>query len=90
MVKEVYENIYQIPIGLPKNPLKELNAYLIKGRDKSLLIDTGFNREECKKDLMEGIREIGVDLKDLDVFITHLHADHSGNVSEFKATSENI
>ncbi len=90
MVEKVYDNIYRIGIKLPNNPLKELNSYLIKSDDRSLLIDTGFNRKESKEDLMNGLKELGVDLNKLDVFITHLHADHSGNVSEFKDTSDHI
>lgn len=90
MVEELYKNIFKIGIKLPKNPLKELNSYLIKGEDRSLLIDTGFNREECRQDLLNGLRELDIDLEKLDVFITHLHADHSGNVSLFKDTSKFI
>lgn len=90
MIEKVYDNIYQIKIGLPKNPLKELNSYLIKGEEKSLLIDTGFNREECKKDLFDGLKELDVDLDKLEVFVTHLHADHSGNISEFQGRSPKI
>ncbi len=90
MIKEVYKNIYQIPIILPNNPLKQLNSYLIKGDKKSLLIDTGFNREECRKDLLNSLETLNIDLEKLDIFITHLHADHSGQVAEFKETSDNI
>lgn len=90
MIEKVYPGIFQIKIKLPNNPLKELNSYLIKGDDKSLLIDTGFNREECKEDLFEALKELDIDLDKLDVFITHLHADHSGNVSEFIKTSPKI
>jgi len=36
-----------IEVVLPNNPLKALNSYVIKGNEKSLIIDTGFNREEC-------------------------------------------
>lgn len=83
MIREVYKDIYQIGVELPNNPLQQLNTYLIKGEDRSLLIDTGFNREECKKDLFRGLEELNIDLDKLDIFITHLHADHSGLINEF-------
>ena len=43
-VEEVYQNIYKIPVLLPGNPLKELNAYLVRGEGRSLLIDLWRNR----------------------------------------------
>ena len=33
---------------LPGNP-KVLNSYLVRGGQRNLLIDTGFNREECRR-----------------------------------------
>ena len=57
MVKEIIPNIYSIPVPLPNNPLKELNAYLIKGPDRSLLMDTGFNLPECREALEKGLSE---------------------------------
>ncbi len=45
MPREVMRNIYRIPVPLPNNPLRELNCYLIRGKDRSLLIDTGFRQE---------------------------------------------
>ena len=44
--KQIKDNIYVFPIVLPDNPLKWLNCYAIKGRagERSLLIDSGFNR----------------------------------------------
>ena len=44
MPEEIMQNIHRIPVPLPGNPLKELNAYLIRGKDRNLLIDTGFRQ----------------------------------------------
>ena len=74
---------------LPKNPLKALNAYLIKGRERNLLVDTGFNREECRRALLGGLRLLDAPLDQTDIFITHLHVDHSGLVSAV-ATEKNV
>ena len=71
-------SIYRIDVPLPKSPLRNLNAYLIKGRDRSLLIDTGYRREECRAALQSGLRELHVSMDDTDIFLTHMHSDHSG------------
>lgn len=78
MVQEIIPNLYSIPVPLPNNPLKELNAYLVKGPDRSLLIDTGFRLPECKIALESGLAETGVDRSTLDVLVTHIHTDHTG------------
>ena len=44
MVKEVYKNIYTFQVVLPKSPLKATNIYIIKDRDKNLVLDTGYHR----------------------------------------------
>ena len=40
MPREVMRNIYRIPVPLPNNPLRELNCYLIRGKDRSCLLYT--------------------------------------------------
>lgn len=78
LVKEVYENIYLVEIPLPNNPLKALNSYVVKGEGKNLIIDTGFNRKECRQALMAGLEKLNLDLANTYLLITHLHADHAG------------
>ena len=50
MYTQIEGNIFSIYVPLPGNPLRNLNSYLVKGRarERSLLIDTGFRREECR------------------------------------------
>ncbi len=79
-MNEIYKNIYQIDVALPKSPLKLLHSYLIRGKNRNLIIDTGFNDSRCKDDLFGALYELGVDLDYTDVFLTHFHADHSGLV----------
>ncbi|OPX84517.1 MAG: hydroxyacylglutathione hydrolase [Pelotomaculum sp. PtaB.Bin104] len=81
MVENILENIFKIEIPLPNNPLQALNSYIIKGKDRTLVIDTGMNREECKTAMLDGLAEIGVSLKKIDFFITHMHTDHCGLVA---------
>ena len=77
MPEKIMEGVYRLAIPLKGNPLKELNAYLIRG-ERSLLIDTGFRNESCRKALFDELRALGLGPGDVDVLLTHLHPDHSG------------
>ncbi len=90
MLTKVYEDIYMIEVKLPNNPLKALNSYVIKGEEKSLIIDTGFNQKECIDILFNGLKELDIDIKDTELFITHLHSDHSGMANLFEKEGVNI
>ncbi|NPV93508.1 MAG: MBL fold metallo-hydrolase [Firmicutes bacterium] len=85
MIKEVLSGIYRIEVPLPRNPLRALNSYLVKGREKSLLVDTGFNWPVCREALSASIEKLGVPWERLDYFITHMHGDHCGLVSALAA-----
>lgn len=75
---QIYPSIYQLEIPLPGNPLKAINTYLIKGTDRNLVIDTGFNIEEGRLLLMAAMDTLGMTPENTDLLITHLHSDHSG------------
>jgi glyoxylase-like metal-dependent hydrolase (beta-lactamase superfamily II) len=90
MPEEVWQGIYRIPVPLPNNPLKELNSYLIKGKDRSLLIDTGFRQEACRQALQAGLEELEVCREETDILLTHLHSDHAGLAGEFIAPGRSI
>ncbi len=83
MVKEVFENIFKIEIPLPKNPLKYINSYVIHSCELTLIVDTGLKNELCRKALSDGLKKIGKKTNRTSFFITHMHADHSGLLSEF-------
>ncbi len=75
--------MFSIQVELPKNPLRFLNVYVIVTPEQNLLIDTGFNRIECREALWGGIRELNLDLEKTSVFLTHLHSDHTGLAGDF-------
>jgi glyoxylase-like metal-dependent hydrolase (beta-lactamase superfamily II) len=80
-MEEILPNLYKIEVPLLGSPLKATNSYVIKGTERSLIVDTGWNREDCMAALVSGLKKCGVDLRQADFFITHMHADHSGLVS---------
>jgi len=90
MVREILANLYKIEIPLPASPLKALNSYVIKGSERNLIIDTGWDREECKSAMQGGLKELGVDLEKCDFFITHRHTDHIGLVSNLTTEASKI
>jgi len=77
-MEEVYPDVIRIDVPLRGSPLKETHAYLIRGNPRNLLVDSGWNNPECEQALLGALQKLGVSLDDTDIFITHVHADHSG------------
>lgn len=71
-------DIYRINVPLPNNPLRCLNAYVIRTDQHFFMIDTGFRRKECREAIFAGIRDLNIDLARTILFLTHFHADHTG------------
>ena len=90
MAEEVFQDIYRIESPLPRNPLRAINSYVIRGGDRFLMVDTGMNRPECSEVMRASLKELAVDLRRTDFFITHGHADHIGLVSELKTGGSKI
>jgi glyoxylase-like metal-dependent hydrolase (beta-lactamase superfamily II) len=82
-MEEILPHLYRVVVPLPRNPLKEVNSYILTSDDRNLIIDTGMNRPECLEVLTAGIKEIGIDLEKTDIIATHYHADHQGLVATF-------
>lgn len=83
MTERLYRNIWRIHVPLPDSPLGGLNCYVVRdeGAGRHLIIDTGFNRPECRQALLGGLEELGIEPAHSDVFLTHVHSDHTGNAA---------
>jgi glyoxylase-like metal-dependent hydrolase (beta-lactamase superfamily II) len=90
MIEELLPDLYRVEIPLPRSPLKALNSYIIKGRERFLIIDTGLNREECLRQMLSALKKLEVDLSRTDFFITHLHSDHSGLVETLATDTSKV
>jgi len=90
MIEEVLPQIFRIEIPLPNNPLKALNAYLIKGNKRNLLIDTGFNQPECRAAMDAAINEAAISMATTDILLTHAHSDHSGLVHHLATPTSRV
>ena len=88
MTEQIFPHIYKIEIPLPHNPLKTINSYCIRGGGRHLLIDNGFNRPECLAAMNEALDTLGIARRDLDFFLTHLHADHCGLTADLRASAD--
>ncbi|TEA80262.1 N-acyl homoserine lactonase family protein [Allopusillimonas ginsengisoli] len=66
-------------------------VWLVRGKDKDIVVDTGFGAEVARKrgrtllrHPSEGLKLLGVDVTTVeDVIITHLHYDHVGTFDSF-------
>lgn len=78
MVEEIAKDIYCISVPLPESPLRALNSYFIRGKDRDVLIDTGYRRPECQSSIEVDLESLQSDPARRDIFLTHLHGDHAG------------
>lgn len=90
MAEQIAHGIYKLNIPLPNNPLKNLNSYLLRGQERSLLIDTGFKTRSCFDAMQSELDLLSVDMKKTDIFITHMHADHVGLASQLATDSSKV
>ncbi|TFF88224.1 MAG: MBL fold metallo-hydrolase, partial [Promethearchaeota archaeon] len=84
------EDVYQIKIEVPF-AVKYVCVYLIKVRDKLVLIDSGLNLVNWRKKFFQSLEDIHVDIQDIDYcFITHIHIDHIGLVKKLKQANPKL
>lgn len=82
-IKKLQDGIFCKIIPLKGNPLKSINIYMVKSKDEAMIIDTGFNTEEIKSEMLSFIKDMEVNLNKTILFLTHLHSDHTGLANWF-------
>lgn len=90
MIQEIRPGLFLLKVPLPGSSLKHLNAYVIRSPHRPLVVDTGMNHPVCRAAMLEGLTNLGVDLHRCDFFITHLHTDHLGLVSELAGAESTV
>lgn len=90
MTEQVLPGIYKIEIPLPQNPLKATNSYFIRGSERNLLVDNGFNCDESREAMDQALQELDINMEKTDLFITHLHSDHGGLTAYLAAPQSTI
>jgi glyoxylase-like metal-dependent hydrolase (beta-lactamase superfamily II) len=77
--EEVADGIFRIPLPLPGDGLKAVNAYLLRSEEGDLLIDCGWDDPQSWEVLTTALcrLESGIGSVRL-VFATHVHGDHLG------------
>lgn len=88
LITKISENIYAIQVPLPNNPLRATNSYFIRGRERDLLIDSGFAIPACRIPLSQALTELRSHPERRAVLGTHIHTDHVGLLSEFRGKKQ--
>lgn len=89
-IEKLKDNVYHIndysksPGG--KNGLNPASMYLIKGSEKSLLIDAGNKNIKARKELLAIVNQLR-GTTPLEIAVTHNHEDHTGQLAAFKANT---
>jgi hydroxyacylglutathione hydrolase len=76
---EDMQNIIQIPVF----PMGMINCFLIKGKQKHILVDTGVPNSHDK--ILKYLEKTKIDKRDIGlIVVTHGHIDHFGSAAELK------
>jgi glyoxylase-like metal-dependent hydrolase (beta-lactamase superfamily II) len=79
MIEQILPGLFQVKVPFQGNPLRDINVYIIRDGDKSFMVDNGIDLPETRRELLDDIRKLGLDLDKTEFFITHSHPDHCSN-----------
>jgi len=85
MIEEVAPDFYKIEVPLQDTMLKYVNSYIVRGRPRSLIIDAGDYDDDSVHTMKDALKQLGIDLRETDFFITHYHVDHIGVALRLKS-----
>ncbi len=76
---DLFEGIWPLPEGV------HINAYVVKGSEKTALIDFVCDWENGETDLTGQMQELGIKVADIDcLVINHMEPDHTGALVDFR------
>lgn len=80
IMTERLPGIYEIELTSDQGVTREIHIFLIPGKpgERSLMIDTGYRKQNCLEKTERILQEFGIGFDRLDVFLTHKHHDHTG------------
>ena len=74
---EVVPGVHRIPLPLPFDGLRAVNAYAIEADDGLVMIDSGWLLDSTWEQLERSLAKIGAGFGDIRQFlVTHIHRDH--------------
>jgi len=69
--------VYRIPLPLPFDGLRAVNAYAIEAADGLVMVDSGWLLDATRDQLERSLGKIGAGFGDIRKFlVTHIHRDH--------------
>jgi glyoxylase-like metal-dependent hydrolase (beta-lactamase superfamily II) len=78
-LEEVADGVFRCPLPLPGDALRAVNAYIVRTGSGLLLVDCGWDRPECRQELLAGMGRLGARPAAVEgIFATHIHRDHLG------------
>jgi glyoxylase-like metal-dependent hydrolase (beta-lactamase superfamily II) len=87
-IHPVAPGVHRIPLPLPNDGLRAVNVYAIEDAARIVLIDAGWEHDECWAALERGLAAIGAAAGDVErVLITHVHRDHYGQATRLRGAS---
>lgn len=82
---DLFEGMWPIPHGVM------LNAYVLKGERKNVLVDLVKDWDGACDAVEEQMRELGLAVKDIDVLVVnHMEPDHTGSLASFVAKNPEV
>lgn len=84
--------IFEIELTSDRGVTNKIHVFLIPGGSgkRSLMIDTGYRKQNCLETMEEVLSQFGISFDSLDIFLTHKHHDHTGLVSTYAARGARV
>ena len=78
-VEELAPWLWSVPVPIPDNPLRYTLSYVLLGDDGPVVVDPGWDDEESRRALGEGLAAAGTAPGEVrGIVATHVHPDHHG------------